>query len=215
MNEIMKKLLPLFLILISGCVSQPKYDNQSLASTDPVIVFGDRLGGSAINSPARSFGVNTKDAASNKCADFEEVGTASNHWMRIRPRTIQIRTPTGKAVAIRGLYFYSSGVIVASCVPPALQFTPKEGARYSIDIEVINVPTAHSLAPEDAPKYSSVNESANAPPAKLIASKDASSYPVSHGLTHSQCTLSVVEQLSSGKQEKVDGLIVLPFCKDK
>jgi hypothetical protein len=75
----MKKLTPIFLIVLSGCTTLPKYNYQSRASTDPVIVFGDRFGGGAVNSPARSFGVNTKDAASNMCIDFEVVGTTSNH----------------------------------------------------------------------------------------------------------------------------------------
>lgn len=211
----MKKLLVLFPILLFGCTTTSKYNYQPQASTDPIFTFGDRFGGGAINSPSRSFAVNTKDAASNMCADFEEVGTTSNHWTRIRQRTIRIKTPTGKAIAIRGAYFYSSGSIIATCVPPALLFTPKDAASYSIDIEVINVPTTNSLPPEDTAKYSNVNESANAPSTQLIASKDAANYPVNQGLTHSKCSLSVVQQLPSGQMEKVDGLTVLPFCKPK
>ena len=211
----MKKLLHLFLILLSGCTTLPKYNYQSQSSTDPVIVFGDRFGGGSINSPARSFGIDTKDVLSNKCADFEVVGTTSNHWMRINSRTIQIRTPTGKAVVIRGNYSYSSGSISASCSPPALLFTPKEGVNYSIDIEVINVPTTHSIPPEDAAKYSNVIESANVPSTLLLTPKDAASYPVDMGITYSKCTLSFIQRLPNGQQEKVDGLTVLPACTDK
>jgi hypothetical protein len=211
----MKKILVLLLILLSGCTTLPKYNYQSQAGTDPVIVFGDRFGGGAVNSPARSFSVNTKDAASNMCIDFEVVGTTSNHWMRINSRTIQIRTPTGKAVVIRGNYSYNSGSIIASCSPPPLLFNPKEKASYSIDIEVINVPTAHSLPPEDAAKYSNVIETANVPSTLLLTPKDAASYPVDMGISYSKCSLSVIQRLPNGQQEKVDGLTVLPACKEK
>jgi hypothetical protein len=211
----MKKFLVPFLILLSGCTTLPKYNYQSQASTDPVIVFGDRFGGGAVNSPARSFGVNTKDAASNMCIDFEVVGTTSNHWMRINSKTIQIKTPTGKPVAIRGSYLYSSGSIIATCAPPALLLMPKDGASYSIDIEVINVPTTHSLPPEDAAKYSNVIETANVPSTLLLTPKDAASYPVDMGISNNKCVLSVIQRLPNGQQEKVDGLTVLPACKNK
>lgn len=134
----MKTFLPLFLILLTGCTTAPRYTYQSQTNTDSVFVFGDRFGGGAVNSPARSFGINTKDAAANRCADFEEVGTTSNHWMRLKSRTLEIKTPAGKAVTIRSNYLYSSGIIIISCVPQPLMFIPNEGAIYSVDVEMIN-----------------------------------------------------------------------------
>jgi hypothetical protein len=133
----MNRAFLLLAVLLSGCgTAIPKYNYQSQANTDPAIVFGDRFGGGTVNSPARAFAVNTKDAESNKCADFEEVGTTSNHWMRVSPQTIQINTPAGKAVAIRGNYLYSSGIIITTCTPTSLIFFPKDAAIYSVDIEI-------------------------------------------------------------------------------
>ena len=165
----MKIYLALFFILLSGCTTVPKYSYQSQASTDPVFVFGDRFGGGSVNSPARSLGINTKDAAANRCADFEEIGTTSNHWMRLKSPTIQIKTPAGRAIAIRSSYLYSSGTIITTCVPSPLMFIPREGATYSVDVEMIK----------------------------------------------RACQLSIVQKLSDGQQEKVDGVTVLPVCKDK
>jgi hypothetical protein len=135
--------------------------------------------------------------------------------MRINSKTIQIKTPTGKPVAIRGSYLYSSGSIIASCSPPPLLFNPKEGANYSVDIEVINLPTTHSLPPEDAAKYSNVIETANVPSTLLLTPKDAASYPVDIGISNNKCVLSVIQRLPNGQQEKIDGLTVLPACKNK
>jgi hypothetical protein len=59
----MKKILPLLLILLSGCTVLPKYNYQSQANIDPEIVFGDRFGGGTVTSPARTFKINTKDVA--------------------------------------------------------------------------------------------------------------------------------------------------------
>lgn len=134
----MKYLLPLLLILLTGCTTVPNYSYQSSGVTDPAFVFGDRFGGGSVNSPARSFGINTKDAVANRCVDFEEVGTTSNHWMRFKSRTIEIQTLAGKAVAIRGNYLYSSGTLITTCAPSPLMFIPKEGASYSVDVEMIN-----------------------------------------------------------------------------
>ncbi|MFZ2161051.1 MAG: hypothetical protein WAW02_02430 [Sideroxyarcus sp.] len=136
----MKTLLPLLLILLTGCTALPKYNYQSQASNDPVFIFGDRFGESAISSPARLFSINTKDAASNKCADFDLVGTTSNNWLRFNPSTIKIKTPVGKAVAIRGIYFYAATAAnakapVTTCEPPALTFVPKVAATYSVDVD--------------------------------------------------------------------------------
>jgi hypothetical protein len=165
----MKILISLFLILLTGCTTVPKYSYQSQTSTDPVFVFGDRFGGGSVNSPARSFGINTEDAVANRCADFEEVGTTSNHWMRLKSRTIEIKTPAGKAITLRSSYLYSSGTLITTCAPSPLMFTPKEGASYSVDVEMIN----------------------------------------------RKCQLSIVEKLPNGQQGMVDGVTVLPVCKDK
>ena len=164
----MNNLILLFVILLSGCASTPKYSYQSQADADPVFIFGDRFGGGSVNSPARSFGINAKDAVANRCADFEEVGTTSNHWMRLKSPTIQIKTPAGRAVAIRGNYLYSSGIIITTCVPSPLMFIPKDGSTYSVDVEMIK----------------------------------------------RTCSLSVVQKLPNGQQEKVDGITIFPTCKD-
>lgn len=165
----LKTLLPFFLILLSGCTTAPRYTYQSQTNTDPVFVFGDRFGGGSVNSPARSFGINTKDAAANRCADFEEVGTTSNHWMHLNSRTKEIKTPAGKAVTIRSNYLYSSGIIIISCVPPPLMFIPNEGAIYSVDIDMIK----------------------------------------------RTCQLSIVRKSPNGQLEKVEGLTLLPVCKEQ
>lgn len=146
----MKLLIPLFLILLSGCTALPKYNYQSQASNDPVFIFGDRFGEGSISSPARSFTINIKDAASNKCADFESVGTTSNHWMRLNSPTIQIKTPAGKVVVIRGIYVFSSTAVsnkvpITICESSALAFLPKEGASYSVDVDTANNVCALSI----------------------------------------------------------------------
>jgi hypothetical protein len=135
----MKKTLPLLLLLLTGCAATaPKYNYQSQVNTDPSYVFGDRFGGGSVKSPARSFAVNTKDAQANKCADFAVVGTTSNHWMKVVPRTIEIKTPTGKAVAIRSHYNYSNGFINTTCTPDVITFMPKDAATYSVDVETVD-----------------------------------------------------------------------------
>jgi hypothetical protein len=105
----MKKILPLLLILLSGCTVLPKYNYQSQANIDPEIVFGDRFGGGTVTSPARTFKINTKDVAVNKCTDFTVVGTTSNHWMGVVPRTVNIKVPAGMTVSIAGSYLLSTG----------------------------------------------------------------------------------------------------------
>lgn len=136
----MKYALPLLLIvLMSGCAAPlQKYNYQSQANTDPEFTFGDRLGGGSVTSPARSFDINTIDAALNKCSDYSSLGTTSNHWMKVAPRTIKIKTPAGKSVAISGGYLLNTGFSSTSCLPPLVMFTPKDGAAYSVDIELIN-----------------------------------------------------------------------------
>jgi len=58
--------------------------------------------------------------------------------MHLKSRTIEIKTPAGKAVTLRSSYLYSSGTLITTCAPSPLMFTPKEGASYSVDIEMIN-----------------------------------------------------------------------------
>jgi hypothetical protein len=161
----MKYLLPLFLTLLSGCAALPKYAYQSQTSNDPVFVFGDRFGGGPVHSPTRTFAVNIKDAVSNKCADFASVGITSNNWIKLNSPTIEIKTPAGKPVSIRGTYLYGT----STCLSPVRMFTPKEGAIYSVDIET----------------------------------------------TYNTCSLSIVQKLPNGQQGMVDGITVLPVCKDK
>lgn len=131
----MKKLLPLIIILLSGCTILPKYNYQSQISADPEIILGDRLGGGSVTSPARTFKINIKDADANKCTDFAIVGTTSNHWMGVAPKSIKIRVPAGKAVLISGTYFLSTGFSNTSCTPLTLMFLPKDALSYSIDID--------------------------------------------------------------------------------
>jgi hypothetical protein len=135
----MKKILPLFLVaLLSACAPFPKYNYQSQASPDPEFIFGDRFGGGSISSPARTFDVNIVDPVQNKCDDYTRVGTTSNHWMRMAPKTIQIKTPAGKAVALSGGYLLSTGYSSTSCLPPVIMFSPEDGATYSVDIELVD-----------------------------------------------------------------------------
>lgn len=126
----MNKMLALLLILLSGCTTIPKYSYQSQASNDPEFIFGDRFGGDSINSPARTFSINIKDATSNTCSDFSMVGVTSNNWLIKKP-AIQLKTPSGKQVSIRGTYLLHP----ASCEPPTLIFAPKDGATYSVDVQ--------------------------------------------------------------------------------
>ncbi|MBU1426197.1 MAG: hypothetical protein KKH12_13540 [Gammaproteobacteria bacterium] len=172
-SDAMKTFLSLLIILLTGCTALPRYNYQSQSSSDPVIIFGDRFGESAISSPARSFSINTKDAAANICTDFDFVGTTSDHWMRLNSSTIQIKAPVGRAVAIRGVYFYSATAVntqapVTTCEPPVLMFPPKAAAIYSVDVDT----------------------------------------------AHNNCSLSIVQKLPNGQQEKVEGLTVLPACRD-
>ncbi len=135
----MKKILPFLLVVpLLGCASSVKYDYKSATSTDPEFIFGDRFGGGAISSPARSFDVNTGDLASNKCSDYARVGTTSNHWMGVAPKTIQVKVPAGKPVAVAAGYLASSGSSMSSCLPPIVKLQPKDRATYSIDIAIIN-----------------------------------------------------------------------------
>lgn len=138
----MKIVAPLILtILLSACASVEKYSYQSQdsqGSLDPEFIFGDRFGGGAVASPARTFDINTVSPVLNKCSDYSRVGTTSNHWSRVAPKTIQIRTPAGKAVALSGGYLASSGFSSSSCLPPLVMLNPKNGATYSVDIDVVN-----------------------------------------------------------------------------
>lgn len=141
----MKRILPLLLILLTGCATTPKYNYQSQSGADPQFIFGDRFGGGSVNSPARSFKINTTDAAFNKCTDFAYVGTTSNHWMHVVPKTVEIKVPTGKSVSISSGYNYSNGVTTSTCTPPILMFSPQEGTVYSVDIETIASKCALSI----------------------------------------------------------------------
>lgn len=135
----MKKFLPLLLIvLLSACAPLSKYNYQSQASPDPEFIFGDRLGGGSVTSPARSFEINIVDPNLNKCSDYAIIGTTSNHWMGAVPKTIQIKTPAGKAVALSGRYFLSTGFSSTSCIPPVVRFSPKNGSTYSVDIGIVD-----------------------------------------------------------------------------
>jgi hypothetical protein len=135
----MKKCLPLLLVvLLSACAPLSKYNYQSQASSDPEFIFGDRFGGGSVTSPARSFKVNIVDPNLNKCSDYAVVGTTSNHWMGTASKTIQIKTPAGKAVALSGGYVLSTGFSITTCMPPAVRFFPKNGSTYSVDVGVID-----------------------------------------------------------------------------
>jgi hypothetical protein len=141
----MKRILPLLLILLTGCATAPKYNYQSQSGTDPQFIFGDRFGGGSVNSPARSFKINTTDAALNKCTDFAIVGTTSNHWMHVVPKTVEIKAPAGKSVSISSGYNYSNGFSNTTCAPPTLMFSPQEGTVYSVDIETVGGKCALSI----------------------------------------------------------------------
>lgn len=131
----MKAFTLLILILLTGCTTLPKYNYQSQANIDPEIIFGDRFGGGKVTSPARSFKVNTNDVLGNRCSEFSIVGTTSNHWMGVVPKSVQIKVPAGRAVSIAGAYMLSTGYSNTSCTPPTLMFLPKDSATYSVDIE--------------------------------------------------------------------------------
>ena len=138
----MKTILPLFIVLLTGCVTVPKYNYQSEASADPTFIFGDRFGGGSVNGPARSFVIRVKNLASNKCAvpsDFTFVGTTSNNWAGVFSPTIQIKSPAGKMVVIGGNSEFSGasarGIATTTCHGGVVTFLPKDAATYSVDIE--------------------------------------------------------------------------------
>ncbi len=115
---------------ITACAQLPPYAYTAQSDNDPEITFGDRFGGGKISSPARTFDVNTNDAAVNKCKDFVNVGTTSNHWSGVAPKTRMIRVPAGKTIAIRSFWLFSN----TSCRPGVLMFSPENGGKYSVDI---------------------------------------------------------------------------------
>lgn len=127
MNRI---LLAVSVLMLSACAQLKPYTYTAQSDNDPQIIFGDRLGGGKVGSPARTFDVNFDDAVANKCSDFVNVGTTSNHWMHLVAKTKVIRTPVGKTVAVRSLWAFSN----ASCRPGVIMFTPENGGKYSIDI---------------------------------------------------------------------------------
>lgn len=127
----MKIFLTLFSVLLVGCTALPKYTYQSQTGNDPTFIFGDRFGGDAVHGPGRIFAINVKDAISNKCADFALVGSTSNNWTKLNPPTVEIKTPAGKVVAIRGTFMYGG----TTCEPPTLSFVPKDAAIYSVDVK--------------------------------------------------------------------------------
>lgn len=130
-EHILKKLIlvPL-IVLMSGCAGVKPYTYNAQSESDPEIIFGDRFGGGKIASPARTFDINTQDAAANKCKDFTNVGTTSNHWMHVTAKTKVIRIPSGKSVAIRSSWLFGT----TSCIPRVLMFTPASAGKYSVDI---------------------------------------------------------------------------------
>lgn len=129
------KVIPyLLIILLVGCSSVPEYQYQSQANTDPTVIFGDRAGEHEITGHHQGFDVNTADAALNKCSDFTRAAFTSNNYMRLFPMAKQIRTPSGRSLAIRG----SIGDPGYSCIPPTLMFAPKDGVTYGVDVALIS-----------------------------------------------------------------------------
>ena len=122
------KAMVVLAILLSGCASSYVYVAKS--DKDPDVTFGDRFGGGKIASPARTFLINTTDAAANKCKDFAVVGTTSNHWMHVNSKTKEIRIPADRAVAIASSWLFGA----SSCNPPTIMFKPEEAGKYSVDI---------------------------------------------------------------------------------
>ncbi len=116
---------------LAACAQLPPYAYKAQSENDPEITFGDRFGGGKIGSPARTFAVNTNDATANKCKDFVNVGTTSNHWSGVAPRTRVIRVPAGNTVAIGSFWLFSN----TSCRPGVMMFSPENGGKYSVDIE--------------------------------------------------------------------------------
>ena len=126
--------LAVSVLMLSACAQIKPYTYTAQSDNDPQITFGDRFGGGKISSPARTFDVNFNDAVGNKCNDFVNVGTTSNHWMHVVPKTKVIRTPAGKPVAVRSLWGFSG----SSCRPGVIMFTPENGEKYSIDIAFVS-----------------------------------------------------------------------------
>lgn len=131
----MNKLILIALVsLVAGCAAVPPYSYNAQSETDPELIFGDRLGGGKIASPARTFDINTNDATANRCKDFVNVGTTSNHWSHVAAKTKQIRTPVGKSVSIRSFWLFGN----TSCRPGVVMFSPQSNGKYSVDIGYVS-----------------------------------------------------------------------------
>ncbi|MBU1425064.1 MAG: hypothetical protein KKH12_11280 [Gammaproteobacteria bacterium] len=110
-------------ILLSGCVAP--YSYKSISNNDPEIVFGERMG----DVGNRGFNVKVNDISARDCKDFTNVGVVSNN-NKYFDKTKTIRTPAGKAIAIRSYLTFAG----ATCQPGVKMFTPKTDGKYSVDI---------------------------------------------------------------------------------
>lgn len=116
---------------LCGCATQ--YHYQSTSSDDPVITFGDRLGGGSVfYSPIRRFSINT--AGTDQCADYHNAGSVSNHWMGINPKTRDYFVPKDTQVSLMGYYSLASGNKLSSCNVGPISFKAEAHKHYSVDI---------------------------------------------------------------------------------
>lgn len=117
--------------LLSGCATPYKY--QIASPQDPVITFGDRLGGGAVfSSPIRRFSINT--TGTDQCADYHDAGSVSNHWMGINPKTRDYFVPKDTQVSLMGRYSLSTGNKLSSCNVGPVSFKAEANKHYSVDI---------------------------------------------------------------------------------
>lgn len=131
--KIYSPIICLFTLLITACSTVPKYVNKEAEPTDAQITFGDRFGGGSISSPARGFLLNSTNIDENQCSNYKSIGTTSNNWSGVAPKTININIPGDNEFAIYGNYL-SGGGFVSTCQtkPQVYKFIP--GESYSIDI---------------------------------------------------------------------------------
>jgi hypothetical protein len=115
----------ILVILLSGCVAP--YSYKSISNNDPEIVFGERMG----DVGNRGFNIKVIDVSARDCKDFTNAGVVSNN-NKYFDKTKTIRTPAGKAIAIRS-YLTLPG---ATCQPGVKMFTPESDGKYSVDIGV-------------------------------------------------------------------------------
>ncbi|MCL1123385.1 hypothetical protein [Shewanella surugensis] len=119
---------------LSGCATH--YEYQPVSPQDPVITFGDRLGGGAIfYSPTRSFSINT--TGTNQCADYHDVGSVSNHWTRIYAKTRKYFVPKETKVSLIGNYSLATGNKYSSCKFGPISFKAEASKHYSVDISTL------------------------------------------------------------------------------